>query len=309
MENGTKSDDWTLSVVLGRVSTEDGDRVLETITAFDPEYSGAPCEIVISDRLQDAISERIKKDHPHVRLIACPADMTLPEMRLRAFEASTGSIVAVTEDHCVPARGWARQVLDAFADADDDLAAIGGSVVNGVCDRGLDWATFICEYSFFTPPVAEGLTADLPGMNVAYRRTALEAADREQLRSGFWETTLHPALVAEGRALRSFNSLVMFHKKRFSWRLFTAQRFIYSRYYAGLRFHRRGTAARLAAGAKAVLLPPVLFYRMVRAVTAKGLRREFVRALPSLSTFIVVWAVGEGVGAIMGPGDALARIE
>ena len=309
MESSTNSDDWTLSVVLGRVSTEDGDRVLETIAALDPERSGAPCEIVIADRLQDAISERIKAEHPHVRLIACPPDMTLPEMRLRAFEATTGSIVAVTEDHCVPGPGWARQLRDAFAGGGDDLAAVGGSVVNGVCDRGLDWATFICEYSFFTPPVAEGRTADLPGMNVAYRRSVLEAADRERLRSGFWETTLHPDLVAKGHTLLSMNQLAMFHKKRFSWRLFASQRFVYSRYYAGLRFQDAGMVKRLAAGAASLLLPPILMYRMTRAVAAKGLQREYMRALPSLSTFIVIWAIGEGYGAIFGPGDALARIE
>lgn len=309
MSTEAVSDDWTLSVVLGRVSTEDGDRVLETIAALDPEYSGAPCEIVISDRLQDAVSERIRKDHPHVRLIPCPPDMTLPEMRLRAFDATTGSIVAVTEDHCVPCRGWAKMVRDAFALGGDDVAAVGGSVVNGVCDRGLDWATFICEYSFFSPPVVEGRTDALPGMNVAYRRSVLEAADRERLRSGFWETTLHPALVANGPAFLSSNELAMFHKKKFSWRLFVAQRFIYSRYYAGLRFRDAGLLKRLAAGAASLLLPPILFYRMTRAVAAKGLQREFVRALPSLSTFIVVWAIGESVGAIFGPGNALARIE
>jgi hypothetical protein len=309
MEKKTDPDDWTLSVVLGRVSTEDGDRVLETIAALDPENSGAPCEIVISDRLQDAISERIRNEHPEVRLIACPAGTTLPEMRLRAFEASTGSIVAVTEDHCVPGPGWARRVRDAFANGADDLAAVGGSVVNGVCDRGLDWATFICEYGFFSPPVAEGKTDVLPGMNVAYRRSVLEAADRERLRSGFWETTLHPGLLAERRELHSLNDLVVFHKKRFSWRLFASQRFIYSRYYAGLRYQDAGIARRLAAGAGSLLLPPILIYRMLRAVAAKGLQREFIRALPSLSSFIIIWAVGESVGALLGPGDALARIE
>jgi hypothetical protein len=309
MENVINSEDWTLSVILGRVSTEDGDRVLETIAALDPEHSGATCEIVIADRLQDAITERIKVEHPHVRLIACPPGTTLPEMRLRAFKESTGSIVAVTEDHCVPGTGWARQVRDAFANGGDDLAAVGGSVVNGVCERGLDWATFICEYSFFTPPVAEGRTTDLPGMNVAYCRSVLEAADPERLRSGFWETTLHPLLVAEGRTLHSFNSLVMLHKKRFSWRLFASQRFIYSRYYAGLRYQGAGVVLRLAAGARSLLLPPILLLRMIRAAAAKGLQREFLRALPSLSSFIVVWAVGEGVGALIGPGNALSRIE
>jgi len=52
MSSDAVSDDLTLSVVLGRVSTEDGDRVLETIAALDEEQSGAPCEIVIADRLR-----------------------------------------------------------------------------------------------------------------------------------------------------------------------------------------------------------------------------------------------------------------
>ena len=308
MSSETISDDLTLSVVLGRVSTEDGDRVLETIAALDPEQGGAPCEIVIGDRLQDAISERIRKEHPHVKLVPCPSNMTLPEMRLLAFDETTGSVVAVTEDHCVPSPGWSKRVLEAFTEGEDVLA-VGGSVVNGVCDRGLDWATFICEYSFFSPPVVEGRTKALPGMNVAYRRSVLEAADRERLRSGFWETTLHPDLVASGPTFLSMNQLAMFHKKKFSWRLFASQRFVYSRYYAGLRFQDAGIVKRLAAGAASLLLPPILMFRMTKAVAAKGLQREFIRALPSLSTFIVIWAIGESYGAIFGPGDALARIE
>ena len=105
------------------------------------------------------------------------------------------------------------------------------------------------------------------------------------------------------------NQLAMFHKKKFSWRLFASQRFVYSRYYAGLRFQDAGFVKRLAAGAASLLLPPILMYRMIKAVAAKGLQREFIRALPSLSTFIVIWAIGESYGAIFGPGDALARIE
>ena len=309
MSSEKNSKDLTLSVVLGRVSTEDGDRVLETIAALDPKAGGAPCEIVIADRLQDEISERIRKEHPHVKLVPCPLGMTLPEMRLLAFDETKGSIVAVTEDHCVPSPGWSKRILEAFAEGGDEVLAVGGSVVNGVCDRGLDWATFICEYSFFSPPVVEGRTKALPGMNVAYRRSVLEAADRERLRSGFWETTLHPDLVAGGPTFLSKNELAMFHKKKFSWRLFASQRFVYSRYYAGLRFQDAGPVKRLAAGAASLLLPPILMYRMTRAVAAKGLQREYARAFPSLSTFIVIWAIGESYGAIFGPGDALARIE
>ena len=298
-----------IAVVLGRVSTEDTDRVIETIVALDPAVSGEPCEIVIADRLQDAVTGRIRRDYPHVRLIDCPADMSLPEMRTLAFEASSAPIVAVTEDHCVPAPGWATAVTKAFDEGGPDLVAVGGSVVNGVTDRGLDWATYLCEYSFFSPPVAEGESAILPGMNVAYRRSALERVPRELLTSGFWETTVHPVLLQKGGRFLSFNELVMLHKKRFSWRLFASQRFIYSRYYAGLRFGKAALPKRAAASVASLALPPLLLVRAVQAARRKGLGHEMWRAAPYLLGFYCIWAVGESVGALRGPGKALAMIE
>ena len=124
-----------IAVVLGRVSTEDTDRVIETIEALDPAVSGEQCEIVIADRLQDALTRDIRRDYPHVRLIDCPADMSLPKMRTLAFEASSAPIVAVTEDHCVPAPGWAKTIKIAFDEGGPDLVAVGGTVVNGVTDE------------------------------------------------------------------------------------------------------------------------------------------------------------------------------
>jgi hypothetical protein len=298
-----------IAVVLGRVSTEDTDRVIETIEALDPAVSGEPCEIVIADRLQDKLTDRIRRDFPQVRLVDCPADMALPEMRTLAFEASSAPIVAVTEDHCVPVAGWARTVAAAFNEGGPEVVAVGGSVVNGVTDTGLDWATYLCEYSFFSPPVAQGDSPILPGMNVAYRRAALERAPRELLISGFWETTLHPLLLQEGGRFVSLNELVMLHKKRFSWGLFASQRFIYSRYFAGLRFGGAALPTRLAAAVASLALPPLLLLRAVKAARSKGLAREMLRASPYLVPLYMIWAVGESVGALRGPGKALAMIE
>ena len=299
----------SISVILGRVSTEDGDRVLETIAALQPKIAGGPCEIVIADRLNDTVSDQIARDYPQVCLIPCPSETTLPEMRARAYMMSSGEIVGVTEDHCVPGAGWIATVTRAFTEGGPSLAAVGGSVVNGVTDTGFDWATFLCEYSSFSPPVAQGLSDFLPGMNVAYRRSVLDAAPRESLTSGFWETTLHPDLLAAGGEFRSLNELPMFHKKRFSWRLFAGQRFVYSRYYAGTRFRNAGLAKRVIAAAASLLLPPILLWRMIKLSRAKGLTRELRSALPWLSMLVVIWAIGESAGALLGPGDALARIE
>ena len=298
-----------IAVVLGRVSTEDTDRVIETIEALDPAVSGERCEIVIADRLQDEITGRIRRDYPHVTLIDCPPGMTLPEMRTIAFEASLAPIVAVTEDHCVPTPGWAKTITRAFEEAGPEFVVVGGSVVNGVTDTGLDWATFLCEYSSCAPPVAEGESTVLPGMNTAYRRSALEVLPRELLTSGFWETTVHPVLLQKGGRFLSLNELVMLHKKRFSWRLFASQRFIYSRYFGGLRFGGAALPKRVAAAAASFALPPLLLMRSVRAARSKGLGRQMWRASPYLVPLYFIWAIGESVGALRGPGDALAMIE
>ena len=298
-----------IAVVLGRVSTEDTDRVIETIEALDAAVSGEACEIVIADRLQDKLTDRIRRDYPHVKLIDCPSDMALPEMRTLAFEASSAPIVAVTEDHCVPTLAWAKTITAAFEESGPELVAVGGSVVNGVTETGLDWATYLCEYSFFSPPVVQGDSAILPGMNVAYRRSALEKLPRQLLTSGFWETTVHPVLLQNGGRFRSLNELVMLHKKRFSWRLFASQRFIYSRYFGGLRFGNSALPIRIAASLATLALPPLLLMRAITATRKKGLGREMLRASPYLVPLYFIWAVGESVGVLRGTGNALAMIE
>ncbi len=298
-----------ISVLLGRVSTEDDDRVLETIASFVMGDVDCPYEIIIADRIQDHVSATIARRYPAVKLIPCPATMSLPEMRAAAFDMSRGELIAVTEDHCVPRPGWLNIASAAFADADGDIVAIGGSVENGVTDTGFDWATFLCEYSYFSPPVVEGQTEVLPGMNVVYRRSALEAVPASALREGFWETTVHHLLLAAGGRFLSLNELKMYHCKKFSVGLFLGQRFLYSRYYAGIRFPRHALSKRIAATAATAALPPLLLWRMTGAARKKGLNSEFVRALPGLALMVLVWSVGEGYGYLAGPGDALARIE
>ena len=298
-----------IAVVLGRVSTEDGDRVIETIAALDTAVTGERCEIIIADRLQDALTDTIRAEYPQVRLIDCPFDMSLPEMRTLAFEASSAQIIAVTEDHCVPTPGWAKTITTAFDNGGPALVAVGGSVVNGVTDTGLDWATYLCEYSYFSPPVTEGNCGILPGMNVAYRREALERLPRDRLTSGFWETTVHPLLLQHGGQFHSLNDLVMLHKKRFSWGLFARQRFIYSRYFAGLRFGDAPLPKRVFASVASLALPPLLLMRAIKAARSKGLGGEMWRAAPYLLGFYCIWAVGESVGALRGPGNALIMIE
>lgn len=297
------------SIVIGRVSTEDGDRILETLESLHRQEGNPSLEVLLADRLLDAVTESIRRDYPEVRIIECPSDMDLPTMRTQAFGHASGRYVLVTEDHCVPPADWLQSFATAFA-REPNAAAIGGSVVNGVTDSALDWATFLCEYAPMSPPIENGPTPNLAGMNVAYRREILEQVDPSILRSGFWETKVHPLLHEQGHLLVADDNVRIHHCKKFSLRLFLQQRFVYSRYYAGSRFPEGSRVRRLIFAMASIALPPVLTVRFVRNARHKASVREHsAPAMPYLVLFYLVWASGEAWGYLFGSGDALQKIE
>ena len=300
----------TFSVLIGLVSTEDSSRILETLEALRKQEGGHTYEVIIGDRRNDGISQKIKNIYPEAKLLPFPSHASLPELRTASLDCAKGHYIIVTEDHCVPSGNWLDSIAQAFCKAPPGTAAVGGCVENGVHDTALDWATFFCEYGHFLAPVTEGVSMVLPGMNVAYDRSIFRILDRSQLTSGFWETTVHPVLLKAGKPLFSTSSVKLFHCKKFSFGLFVRQRFIYSRYYAGMRFGRGQLAQKMIAIAATPILPALLFYRLVKQIRAKKrLRSELRGALPILAIFVIIWAWGEMVGYALGPGDALARIE
>lgn len=298
------------SVLIGLVSTEDSSRILETLDALRNQEGGHGYEVLIGDRRNDNVSRQIASNYPEVTLIPRPARASLPELRTAALDRAKGRYIIVTEDHCVPSNNWLDSMVQAFHVAPAGTAAVGGCVENGVYDVALDWATFFCEYSYFLAPVHEGVSSILPGMNVAYDHAIFQDIDRSLLTSGFWETTVHPVLLAAGKTLFSTNRIKLFHCKKFSFGLFARQRYIYSRYYAGLRFGPGQWSKKTIAFAVTPILPALLFYRMLKQIRAKGrLRSELSSALPYLAVFVMIWAWGEMMGYLLGSGDALVRIE
>jgi len=296
--------------LIGRVSTEDSARILETLNALRAQKGSQTYEVIIADRLCDAVTELLCVDYPEAQVIRCATETSLPELQALALVRARGNYVVLTEAHCVPADDWLASILEAFRVAPELTVAVGGRVENGVCDTALDWATFLCEYSTFVGPIRCGPARSLPGMNVAYLRSAITEIDRTVLLQGFWETTVHPIFAQKGLILYLSNSVLILHKKKFSFALFAYQRFLYSRYYAGLRFNRNQVAARWGMCALTFALPPLLLFRIARGLfMKKRLLPQFIRAFPYLAVFSLIWAWGEMVGYISGPGDALLRIE
>lgn len=310
MNASSSNPDPEFSILIGRVSSEDERRILETLQALCDQEGSHAWEVLVADRINDGVSEELTERYSEVTRIPAPPGTSLPELRTLALDRARGSIILVTEDHCVPSSNWLASISAAFERAPAGTVAVGGCVENGVFETSLDWATFFCEYSYFLKPVHEGPGQVLPGMNVAYRREVFDNLERETLTSGFWETTLHGKLLEQGGLLYSTNEIVLFHCKKFSLGLFTRQRFIYSRYYAGLRFAKAERFKRLLACGASLILPPLLLVRMVKQIRAKErLGAELLRAMPYLAWFVVVWAVGEMWGYAFGTQGALEAIE
>ena len=299
-----------VSIIIARVSAIDGSRIFETLDALQQQDGDVSFEIILADRINDANSREIQGRHPEVHLIECPTGTSIPRMRTIALNASRGSLIAITEDHCVPATDWLRGLVQAFADAPPDTMAVGGSIANGVDGSAFDRATFLCEYAAFQAPVIEGPCGDLPGMNIAYRRSALQAVDQNILQTGFWESTLHPAFLSAGQALYSTNRIKIQHRKTFCLQSFLRQRFLYSRHFAGSRAAGQTLPQRLAMLCLSILLPPLLGGRLLRTLWVKRTSGAgTLSTLPYLSIFVMTAVCGELAGQLAGPGDALSRIE
>ena len=292
-----------LSVVIPAVNTL-GD-LLDCLEAIERQRTAVRTEVLVIDRLGGDLPETVRRRFPWARVVSTSPDATIPEMRHRAFQEAGAPAVAVIEDHIIVPPQWARQLLNELAEGRD---AVGGPIENAATDTLVDWACFLCEYSGCLPPLPGGASTWLPGNNVVYRRSVLDRYRHVTVR-GHWENHLHDAIRADGGTLWCAADIIAGHKKHYTFGEYLSQRFLYARSYAGARVKGASPVKRLAYGAAAFLLPPLLLYRTMRRTLEKNVdRRLIARSLPMISLFVCSWGLGEVVGYWFGAGDSLSKV-
>ena len=293
-----------LAVIVPAVNTL-GD-LLGCLAALGRERAAVELEVLVVNRLGSAANPAILMEAPWVRILPVAASTAIPQMRALAFREARSDAVAVIEDHVIVPAGWAQRLLAGLAAGHP---VVGGAVENAATETVLDWAAFLCEYSHCLPPLPEGETEWLTGNNIVYRRAAVEK-HLALLDAGEWENALHDALRAEGAPLWCDSGLIVGHKKHYTFWEYFSQRYLYSRSYAGARAANAGAAKKLAMGAAAFALPPLLFARTVQRILAKGQHTEKLwPSLPLIALFVLAWGWGEVVGYWFGAGDSLARVK
>jgi glycosyltransferase involved in cell wall biosynthesis len=275
----------------------------ECLEALARQDGDIQAEILVVDRCGEETRSALRRRFPSVQVIAAEAGTSIPALRAVGMERARGKLIAVLDDDCIVDRGWLR------AAARQGALVVGGAVENGSVEHVVDWAAFFCEYAQFMPPVPRGEVTAITGNNTVYDRATVERLG-PQAHEEAWESFLHARLRAIGVALHSDPDMVVTHKKRSRYLYFLGQRYHYSRSFAGIRLRGFPWWKRVGYAFATPLLPPLLMARIMGAVARK--RRHgarFVQAAPVLATFLVSWAWGEAVGALLGPGRSLERVE
>jgi hypothetical protein len=254
-------------------------------------------ELIVVAATPDGSAARLGARRPELHMLERPPGTRVPSLRGAGLRASRGEVVALLEDHLRPAPGWLDALRAHHAQAASRLA-VGGAVDPVDTGRLVDWAAYFCEYGWHMSPVCEGAAALLTGANVSYKRAALEIFGELDA----WETVWHARLRARGHELFRAADMAVLHERRFSVGPFVRERIAYGRDYAATRARGTTPGERIARAASAPLLPFVLATRLGASVFGKRHNRwKFVAALPWTLLFLAAWALGEGIGYVVGP--------
>lgn len=273
----------------------------------------APSEDAVADREQGEVDA-----FAAVRTIPVGPISNVDRASAAGIHAARAPVVAVVEDHAYPYPHWAEHILAAYDSGDGQApyAAVGSIMGNANPRRTLSWVNLLLAYGRWTDPRDAGEMDDVPGHNITYATSVLQAfgdglADRLG-RGG----DLHDRLRGAGHRMLLDSASRIDHVNP-SRLVSTADlRFNAGRLYGSTRARTEGwsTARRLAYCLAGALIPLVRLRRLhAQWFGAGGAHAALApRIYPALLLGLALDAAGQIAGYAAGPGgsvDTLATFE
>ncbi len=300
----------SLSIVIAVVSGRAALR--HCLEALISQADPAETEIIVPyDRWSAEVGD-LSEDFPHVRFhfyddpghaassaVAAHKHGLYNRRRAVGLQLARGRIIAMTEDHAVPADDWVRQVRAVHAES--ICAAIGGAIENAV-DRPLNWALYYCDFGRYGRPLARGEAEYVSDVNVSYKSDALNAI-REVWRDAYQETTVHWALRSRREVLYLDPRMVVYQRRpEMTWRQAYRERIEWGRVFAETRVAAVSFGRRLFYAVGAPVLPALMLLRVWKRMRRqRRAPKQIVQALPVAGVLLTGWALGELIGYVFGP--------
>ncbi len=262
-------------------------------------------EVLVVDGHGGGLPDSELARYPEVTRLSMPQASAV-QMRTAAMLRARGEIVAITEDHCRPAPGWCRRILEAHREH-PEAAAIGGVVENGSADTVVAWANFFVSNGRSMPPVANGIRAQIAMQaSVSYKRRFLP---RDVSEMGKPEWMLNRDLRRRGETLISDDRILVHHVQPYTFRKACAIHFHDSRSVAGLRLEEISRLERLVRLAACAVMPPLLFLRTVVPILSKRRHLDsLMLSVPMIALLVHCRAVGAFAGLAFGAGSSPTRV-
>lgn len=241
-----------------------------------------------------------------VRVIPVAYDGGSGAARSSAAWQAAAPVIAFGEDHCFPAPGWARALLEAHAGA---WAAVGPVVENANPTTLVSWADLLMGYGPWLAPGRSEVRDHLPGHNTSYKVASLRAFGDELAALIEAETPLQWRLRERGELLYQEAAARVAHTNFEQWGTWLRVSYHAGRVFAATRALQWSSMHRVAFALATPLVPLVRLRRHVAQAVASGWGPSLtVRVIPTLLIGLLVDALGQGVGCLAGAGGSRAAL-
>lgn len=252
---------------------------------------------MVVDASSDGTASLVKAHFPYARLLEYPCGTSIETLRYHGLMHATGDIVALTEQHAMPASDWLEQIrraVEAGAEAGGGgVAQYGGASLQG-------WALYFARYYRFLPPLPRQSFTDFSALNAFYRRSLLDRYLKE-MQGCFAETFFHALLRTNGHILTAVPGAVVTNLQESPFGEFALNRYRSGRFFGSQLATRAGRFRRAAGVALSALLPAIFWLRCAAAVmTRRSYVGAFLLSTPLLLCYFVCWAWGEALGCASG---------
>lgn len=285
----------SLSVVIVRFTG--GGAIGSTLAALDAQHAGDDVEVIVAHPSRDLPSDELQARFPYARWVAGDEGASPARLRTLGVLASRGTIVACTEDHCIPAPDWCDRIRSAHARGP---VVVGGAIDKAQPAQGTAWAAYLLDYGRYMSPLPAGPAEYASDCNVSYPRAALDAVAGEW-RDEFHETTVHWALARSGVSLQLDPTIVVHEHRDVMLAHWLPERREHGRTFARTRVANATSWARARLAVATLVLPPVIVLRIVQHLRARGtLSRVPSSAWVPLVRAAMAWSAGEREGYLRG---------
>lgn len=274
------------------------DAMRRTLDALARQEHAGAVEILVPVDDETAAWLAVGTHPARPRIVRIPGRRGPAARRAAGVAASGGSIVAITEDHCMPEPGWVAAMRRAH---EEGPAAIGGPVDKAEPDGAVGWALYLADYGRYMSPVAEGPADALTDCNVSYKKAALDAI-APVWTDVFHETVVHRALRERGDTLWLSAAPRVRQARTRPLGALLYERYAHGRLYASARVAGAPAGRRAGLALAAPALPAVIAQRSVAAAFRARRGARGLLALPAILASGTAWALGELLGYATGRG-------